>query len=88
MSALTVRGQYGPGFIGGERVPGYREEHDVAPNSQTETYVALKLLHRQLALGGHARSTSAAGKRLPKRSTEIAIRVPRRAAPALHARSV
>ena len=27
VGALTVRGQYGPGFIGGEPVPGYREEH-------------------------------------------------------------
>ncbi|HWM14380.1 MAG TPA: glucose-6-phosphate dehydrogenase, partial [Gaiellaceae bacterium] len=39
----VVRGQYGPGFIEGEEVPGYREEEGVAPDSQTETYVAAKL---------------------------------------------
>src|SRR5258708_2148325 len=38
-----VRGQYGPGAIDGERVVGYRSEPDVAPDSNTETFVALKL---------------------------------------------
>jgi len=70
---LTVRGQYGPGFIGGERVVGYREEPGVAPNSQTETYVALKCFIDNWRWEGtpfYIRT----GKRLPKRSTEIAIR--------------
>ncbi|MGA8491064.1 MAG: glucose-6-phosphate dehydrogenase [Terriglobales bacterium] len=40
----TVRGQYGPGSIHGQRVPGYREESDVPPDSRTETFVAMKLL--------------------------------------------
>jgi glucose-6-phosphate 1-dehydrogenase len=40
--ADIVRGQYGPGKIGGKKVPGYREEPGVAPDSSTETYVALK----------------------------------------------
>ena len=39
----TVRGQYDEGAIEGERVPGYRNEPDVAPDSNTETFVALKL---------------------------------------------
>jgi glucose-6-phosphate 1-dehydrogenase len=38
-----VRGQYGPGEIDGEKVPGYRSEPGVAADSSTETYVALKL---------------------------------------------
>src|SRR5260370_3230437 len=38
-----VRGQYGPGAIDAERVVGYRSEPDVAPDSNTETFVALKL---------------------------------------------
>src|SRR6202795_4669941 len=39
----TVRGQYGPGVIGGQPVPGYRSEPKVAPDSSTETYAALAL---------------------------------------------
>ena len=70
---LTARGQYGPGFIEGERVVGYREEHGVAPDSQTETYVAMKCFIDNWRWEGtpfYIRT----GKRLPKRSTEIAIR--------------
>jgi glucose-6-phosphate 1-dehydrogenase len=37
------RGQYGPGLVEGEKVPGYRAESGVAPASTTETFVALKL---------------------------------------------
>ncbi len=37
------RGQYGPGWMEGERVAGYRSEPDVDPNSNTETFAALKL---------------------------------------------
>ncbi|QCR22271.1 glucose-6-phosphate dehydrogenase [Pontibacter sp. SGAir0037] len=39
----AVRGQYGPGWVQGEKVPGYREEEGVNPGSNTETYAALKL---------------------------------------------
>ena len=39
----TVRAQYQPGIVGGETVPGYLEEQNVAGDSQTETYVALRL---------------------------------------------
>src|SRR5207245_2007434 len=38
-----VRGQYGEGVIHGQPVPAYRSEPNVAPNSNTETFVALKL---------------------------------------------
>jgi glucose-6-phosphate 1-dehydrogenase len=38
----TVRGQYGPGEVGGKRVPGYREEPGVKANSVTETYAAVE----------------------------------------------
>ncbi len=40
---FAARGQYGPGVIGGRKVPGYRQEPGVAPDSSTETYAALKL---------------------------------------------
>ncbi len=68
----TVRGQYGPGAIGGIVVPGYRSEPEVAPESVTETYVALKLYIENWRWAGvpfYLRT----GKRLPKRTTEIAI---------------
>ena len=39
----TVRGQYITGWVAGEKVPAYRDEPEVAPDSETETYVALKL---------------------------------------------
>ena len=40
----AIRGQYGPGWIKGEEAVGYRDEEDVAPDSNTETYTALKFL--------------------------------------------
>jgi len=69
---VTVRGQYGPGFIAGEPVPGYRQEPEVAPDSLTETYVALKLFvdnWRWADVPFYLRT----GKRLPRRSSEIAV---------------
>lgn len=68
----TVRAQYGPGSLGGKQVPGYLKEPGVAPNSHTETYVALQLYIDNWRWAGvpfFLRS----GKRLPKRATEIAI---------------
>ena len=38
----AVRGQYGPGTMHGEHLPGYREEPGVNPESMTETFVALR----------------------------------------------
>lgn len=38
----AVRGQYGPGKVNGVPVAGYREEPGVAPDSRTETFVALR----------------------------------------------
>ncbi len=67
-----VRGQYGPGVIGGERVPGYRQEPGVSPTSQTETFAALKLLVENWRWAGvpfYLRS----GKRLAQRDTQISI---------------
>jgi glucose-6-phosphate 1-dehydrogenase len=40
---FAARGQYGPGWLKGERVPGYRSEPDVQPDSSTATFAALKL---------------------------------------------
>jgi glucose-6-phosphate 1-dehydrogenase len=68
----TVRGQYGPGWIEGEQVPGYRQEPGVPPESLRETFVAIKLDIDNWRWAGtpfYLRT----GKRLPKRATEIAI---------------
>ena len=40
----VVRGQYTAGSVAGQAKIAYRKEPDVAPDSQTETYVALRLL--------------------------------------------
>ncbi|MCI0388122.1 MAG: glucose-6-phosphate dehydrogenase [Acidobacteria bacterium] len=68
----AVRGQYGEGEMKGERVPGYRQELNVPPNSTTETFVAMKLMIDNWRWAGvpfYLRT----GKRLPKRVTEVAI---------------
>jgi glucose-6-phosphate 1-dehydrogenase len=68
----TVRGQYGEGTVDGQTVPGYRSEADVAPDSNTETFVALKLCIDNWRWAGvpfYLRT----GKRLSQRSTEIVI---------------
>ena len=67
-----VRGQYGKGVIDGKRVSAYREEEEVAADSQVETYAALKLYidnSRWAGVPFYLRS----GKRLAKRATEIVI---------------
>lgn len=72
----TVRGQYTAGASGGEATVGYREEKGVDPNSQTETYVALKLFienWRWADVPFYIRT----GKCLPSRSTEVAIQFKR-----------
>jgi len=68
----VVRGQYGPGWVAATPVPGYRQESDVDSLSETETFVAARLTIDDWRWSGvpfYVRT----GKRLPKRSTEIAI---------------
>jgi len=70
--AMTVRGQYGPGWVAATAVKAYREEPNVDPASSVETYVGLKLEVENWRWAGtpfYLRT----GKRLPKRATEIAI---------------
>ncbi len=68
----TVRGQYGEGAVDSHPVPAYRSEPNVAPDSQTETFVALKLSidnWRWADVPFYIRT----GKRLAQRVTEIVI---------------
>src|SRR5580658_4373565 len=68
----TVRGQYGPGVVEGQRVPGYRDEERVDPDSGTETYAAVRLEIENWRWAG-VPFYLRAGKRLKKRATEISI---------------
>jgi len=68
----AVRAQYTAGRIDGAEVPGYREEEDVSPQSVTETYVAMQLTVDNWRWAGvpvYVRT----GKRLAKRTTEVAL---------------
>ncbi|MDZ7316027.1 MAG: glucose-6-phosphate dehydrogenase [candidate division KSB1 bacterium] len=69
---FVVRGQYIAGSIMGEPLPGYKEEEGVSPDSTTETYVAMKLEIENWRWAG-VPFYLRAGKRLPKRVTEIAV---------------
>jgi glucose-6-phosphate 1-dehydrogenase len=68
----TVRGQYGPGAVAGVPVPGYRSEKDVHPMSLRETYAAWKVQVENWRWAG-VPFYLRAGKRMPRRVTEIAI---------------
>ena len=68
----TVRGQYAAGAIDGRPVPGYRQEPNVSPSSSRETYAAWKLQVENWRWAG-VPFYLRAGKRMPKRVTEIAI---------------
>jgi glucose-6-phosphate 1-dehydrogenase len=68
----AVRGQYGPGVIGGQKVIGYRDEERVNPESGTETYAAVRLQIENWRWAG-VPFYLRAGKRLKKRATEITI---------------
>jgi glucose-6-phosphate 1-dehydrogenase len=73
VSLDTARGQYDAGAIAGKAVPAYREEPDVRPDSNTETYAAVKLwidTWRWADVPFYLRS----GKRLAHKMSEIAIR--------------
>jgi glucose-6-phosphate 1-dehydrogenase len=67
-----VRGQYGPGIIGNQKVKGYREEDRVDPDSRTETYAAVRLEIENWRWAG-VPFYLRAGKRLAARATEITI---------------
>ena len=72
----VVRAQYASGWVAGAEVPGYRQDTGVNPESTTETFVALRMRLDSWRWAGvpfYLRT----GKRLPKRTTEIAIQMRR-----------
>jgi len=69
---FAVRGQYAAGWIQGEHVHAYRDEPNVAPDSLTETFAAVKLFvdnWRWQDVPFYLRT----GKRLPARVSEVSI---------------
>ncbi|MEJ2011745.1 MAG: glucose-6-phosphate dehydrogenase, partial [Anaerolineales bacterium] len=81
---FAARGQYGEGWIEGKQVPAYRQEPDVAQDSNTETFAALKLFidnWRWQNVPFYLRT----GKRLALKATEVVIQfkpVPHQSFPA------
>jgi glucose-6-phosphate 1-dehydrogenase len=72
VQAMSARGQYGPGVINGKPVQGYRQEPDVNPQSNTETFASVRLSIENWRWAGvpfYLRS----GKRLAKKMSEIAV---------------
>ena len=72
----TVRAQYGPGLIDGEKVNGYKQEEGTAPDSVTETYAAVEFHISNWRWSGvpfYVRT----GKRLARHLTEIAVHLKR-----------
>lgn len=67
-----VRGQYIEGTVAGERVPGYRQEPGVAPDSETETLAAMRMFvdnWRWKGVPFYVR----VGKRMKARATQISV---------------
>jgi glucose-6-phosphate 1-dehydrogenase len=76
LGETVVRGQYGPGMMDSLPVPGYRQEEGVSPESNVETFAALKLFvdnWRWADVPFYLRS----GKRMPHKVTEIVIQFKR-----------
>ncbi|MFN7925051.1 MAG: glucose-6-phosphate dehydrogenase [Bryobacteraceae bacterium] len=70
--ANTVAGQYARGRMGGQDLPGFREEPGVAPDARTNTYAAATFFVDNWRWAGvpfYVRT----GKRLARRVTDIAI---------------
>jgi glucose-6-phosphate 1-dehydrogenase len=68
----AIRGQYEQGWLAGERVLGYLQEKNIPEDSLTETFAAIRLnvqTRRWAGVPFYVR----AGKRLPRRVTEIAV---------------
>lgn len=72
IATRTVRGQYGPGVVDGKAVPGYRQEKNVKPNSNTETFAAIQFFIDNWRWAGVPFFVRT-GKRLSHQSTYIRV---------------
>ncbi|MEJ7615901.1 MAG: glucose-6-phosphate dehydrogenase [Pyrinomonadaceae bacterium] len=72
----AVRGQYGPGHMDGQPVPGYRQEPGVPAASAIDTYAAIEFRIENWRWAGvpfYVRT----GKRLARTATEVAVHLKR-----------
>jgi len=70
--SIAVRGQYGPGEVNGKKIPAYRGEHGVKPDSQVDTFSAIQLYLDTWRWDGvpfYIRS----GKAMAKKLTEVVV---------------
>src|SRR5260370_35123158 len=67
-----IRAQYGPGWVSGHQVVGYREEPGASPRSTTQTYVALQVFIDTWRWAG-VPFFLRTGNDLPKAVIELAI---------------
>src|SRR5260370_11009353 len=67
----VARGQYGPGWVGGQQVPGYRQELNGAPIPNAEPFVSVRLkIHT--CRGGDTPFYLRTRERLPSPASQIA----------------
>lgn len=67
-----IRGQYGESSLNGKTIRGYRQEKGIDPASNTETFIALRILAGNFRWGGmpfYLRT----GKRMPKKTTYVVL---------------
>ena len=72
LDTTTARGQYSPGWAGGEKVIGFLEEEGIKKTSTTETFAAITVhvdTRRWAGVPFYLRT----GKRLGRRVTEVAV---------------
>ncbi len=69
---IAVRGQYGDGSVNHREVTAYREEEGVDPNSQTDTFAAVKF-HVDTWRWGNTPFYLRSGKAMAQKKTEIVV---------------
>lgn len=72
VAGMAARGQYGPGVVDGKAVKGYRQEDAVAPDSNTETFAAVKFFIENWRWSG-VPFCLRSGKRLARKVSEIVV---------------
>lgn len=72
LKSNVVRGQYGEGIVNSQNVPAYRNEPGINPFSNTDTFIAMRLMAGNFRWGGmpfYLRT----GKRMPEKTTNIIL---------------
>ncbi|WP_274362869.1 glucose-6-phosphate dehydrogenase [Paenibacillus thermotolerans] len=72
MESRVIRGQYAAGTVHGKPVPGYRSEPGIAPDSQTDTFIAAKL-HIDNGFWRGVPFYIRTGKRMKEKLTKIVV---------------